>query len=924
MTIILKVNGKEYELNVPPSKRLLDVLRDDLGLTGTKYGCGTGECGACTVLVDGKPSPSCIMLAAQAEGMEITTIEGVRNLPIFEKIENAFAEFGAVQCGYCTPAMVLNTIYLLNKNEKPSREEIRSAISGVYCRCGCYQKIIDAIESIVDADHKNKIPHENPVGIVGAGVQRIDVKEKIEGRSIYAIDLKPIGMRRYDDLLYLKFLKSPFAHAKIKSIDVEEAMKQKGVELILTHENVPDVHFTTAGQTYPEPSPYDTRLLNDKVRYLGEPVAIVAAESEEICERAIALIKVQYEPLKAVFDPEEALEDGAPKIHDQGNLIDEMDKEIGSVEEGFKEADVIIERDYETQIQKHIHLEPWSSLTHLEGNKLQVETTNQVVFHVRRILSRVLDLPMSRIGVKSMTIGGGFGGKQELCLEAWAGFVTLKTGRPVFVSLSREEQFYISRRRHSAKMKVKIGAKKSGELTAILMDVITETGAYGSHAITVTSNIGSMTLPLYSRLCKDMRLHAKVTYTNKPIAGAFRGYGTTQGTYALECAMDELAEKLEMDPIDLRLKNIIREGDVDPISEVLTEGGKAIPRVIKSCGIEECLKKGREIFRWDEKRRSGKKGIGLACGMKGSGVAGYELASSMVKLNEDGTILVTAGASDLGQGSNSAMAQIAAESVGVKLEDVEVVSADTDKTLFDMGTYACSVTYVTGNAVERAASELKRKIIELVSKNKKLEKKRLDIKDGKISVDGKFEMELKEIAMDSVYGEEREQLVGIGSAEDLISPPPFTAHFVELDVDKETGKVKILRYLNLTDIGTIINPVAAEGQVQGAILQGIGYALFEEMKFDAEGRILNPDLTNYKIPSALDAVDIETYFVKTYEPTGPYGAKSVGEICNVSVAPAIANAIYAATGMRFRKLPISREKIAMAEKEKEERIEEKK
>jgi putative selenate reductase molybdopterin-binding subunit len=909
MKINLKVNGKRFELEVPPSKRLLDVIREDLGLTGTKYGCGTGECGACTILLDGKPVPSCIMLAAQANNQEITTIEGVQTHPLFKKIEEAFIAKGAVQCGYCTPAMVLTTLYLLEKKPKATREEIEELISGVYCRCGCYQKVIDAIELIVKGE-KAQFASSAHSHIVGERIGRIDLKDKIRGKAIYAIDLKPFAMWRFKDLLYLKFLRSPYPFAKIKSINLKEAEALEGVELVLTYKNVPRVKFTTAGQAYPEPSPYDTRVLNNPVRYVGEPVAVVAARNEEIAEDALKLIKVEYEPLEPVFDPDEAMKPNAPKIHPKGNLIAELHKRIGNINQGFKKAEVRLEREYETQIQKHIHLEPYACLTHWELGKLVVETSSQVVFHCRRILSHILNLPMGKLRVRSWTIGGGFGDKQELTLEHYAALITLKTRKPVWASLTREEQFYLSRRRHSAKVKIKLGAKRSGEFTAISMEALSDTGAYGAHGITVTTNIGGMTLPLYTKNCKSLAFDAKVVYTNKPIAGALRGYGTPQGAFPLECAIDELAECLKIDPIDLRLKNLISEGDIDPVFEVLSEGGKAAPRRINSCQLAKALEEGRKLFDWNKKKG---KGIGVACGMKGSGVAGFELSASLARLNEDGTVTLTMGASDIGQGAESAIAQIGAQAIGTKLEDVEVIAADTDRTLFDMGTYASSVTYVTGEAVRRAGINLKKKILKHAAKLMGRRTKDLDIKDGEVYVKEEPNdfVTLKEVAMKAVYGSKKEQLVGIGNAEDLTSPPPFTAHFVEVKVDEQTGQVKIVRYLNLTDIGTVINPTAAEGQLEGSIAQGIGYALFEEVKLDKQGNILNPDLTNYKIPSALDLPKIETRFIKTYEPTGPFGAKSAGEICLAPVAPAIANAIYDAIGVRFRELPITKEKIAM-------------
>ncbi|MDY6986372.1 MAG: molybdopterin cofactor-binding domain-containing protein [Candidatus Thermoplasmatota archaeon] len=904
MKIEFEINGKHVAVDCDPQKSLLRVIREDLGLTGTKYCCGSGECGACTVLFDGKPVTSCIMKATQANGHRIETIEGIRKKEEFEDIERAFIAKGALQCGYCTPAFVLYAYYILNKSKsenksnkkkEKTRDEIRKEVSGVYCRCGSYQKVIDAIEALLRGEEIDLLPEGSDV--VGKGVERKDYREKIEGRAIYAYDLK--SMIKGRGVLYLKFLRCPYAFARIKRIDTS---KVRGAELILTCENVPQIYFTTAGQSYPEASPYDTKVLNNPVRYVGEPVAIVAANSEELAEEALKDISVEYEVMKPILDPEKSLKlNDEIKIHPESNVVGEMHEVVGDPDEGFKEAEVILEREYEVQMQKHIHLEPYASFSYWDKNTLVVETGSQVVYHCRRTISRILNLPENRIRVLSHTMGGGFGDRQEMTLEHYVSLVAYLTGKPCFASLTREEQFFLSRRRHRAKIRIKLGAKRDGKLTAMSMEALSDTGAYGSHGVTVTTNMGSMTLPLYTKHCKNIGFDATIVYTNTPIAGAFRGYGTVQGGFALESAMDELAESLSMDPIDLRLENVIEGGAIDPLSEVLSEGGEAIPRKIESCGIEEALRKGRELFNWDGKK---KEAIGVACGMKGSGVAGFEFANATARLNEDGTITVSIGAADIGQGAESAMAQIAAQASGISFKDIKVISADTERSPFDMGTYASSVTYVTGMAVKRAAEDLREKILKRVERTYGRKAK---LKDSMLE-----DKPIKEFAMDCFYGNDKEELCGKGSAIDLTSPPPFTAHFVELDVNKATGEVRIKRYLAMSDIGAVINPIAAEGQIQGGILQGTGYALFEDMLFDEEGKLLNPNLTNYKIPSALDAPDIESHFIESNEPSGPFGAKSCGEIAFVPVAPAIANAIYKATGIRFRKLPITRERMAMS------------
>ncbi len=754
--------------------------------------------------------------------------------------------------------------------------------------------------------------------IVGKNVIRTDAERKVKGKTVFGFDYGTIAKRRFDDLLHIKFVRSTHGHSKIKEIDTSKAEDMEGVVGIFTHEDVPDVKFTTAGQSYPEPSPYDTKVLNEKIRFYGEPVALVAAESEGIAEKAAEKIEVEYEKLPVILDPEEAIESEA-NIHEGGNVQDEIDVEVGEMDKSIENSDVVIEREFETQIQKHCHLEPHACVTRIDENgNLLVESTNQVVYHVRRILSNIFDIPYGDIRVKSWEIGGGFGDKQEMGIEHYATLVTVKTGRPAFAYFDRKEQFFLSRRRHAAKLKVRIGADEDGTINGIHIDATSDTGGYGTHGTTVTSNMGTMTLPLYAKDCENLKFTAKVVYTNKPPAGAFRGYGTVQGGFALECTIDELAEKLGLDPIDIRVKNAIEAGIIDPLSKVISEGGKIIPREIKSCGLKETLVKGKELFDWEEKGKEGRdvegskrRGIGVASAMKGSGVVGFELASSHIKLNEDGTVQVTTGASDMGQGLNSVLSQIAAETIGINLEDVKMVSADTEKTTFSMGTYASSGTYMEGRAVKKAAEELRGKILERAGEIMDEKPEELKAENGKVFVkeDPERTIEVEKVAMDTIYGEKKTQLEGFGDVEDILSPPPFSTHLVEVEVDVETGEVDITRYLTLSDIGTPINPIAAEGQIEGAVTQGIGYALYEELRFDEEGRIENPSFRNYHIPTSDEVPEIEAEFVKTHEPSGPYGAKSVGEIGMVPPAPAIANAIYDAIGVRFRELPITPDKV---------------
>ena len=759
-----------------------------------------------------------------------------------------------------------------------------------------------------------------PMKVLGRPLPRIDARRKLRAETYFAYDLFARAKSLPGGLLFMKIVRSSIPHGIIESIDTSEAEDVPGVVAIFTHEDVPKIKFTTAGQSYPEASPYDMLILDKKVRFVGQPVALVVAESQEAAEEAAAKVRVKYQMLPAVFDPEEALKPDAPKIHDGGNLIGEIKVDVGDVEAALKESEVVIEREYKTQIIKHCHLEPYACLAYIDENgNLVIETANQVIYHTRRIIARALGIPIGKVKVVQTDIGGGFGDRQEVGCEHYAAFAAWKLGRPVFLALSRTEQFYLSRRKHAGKFKIRMGATRDGIIKAIEMRVIEDAGAYGTHAMTVMANMGSMTLPLYTKHCKNLRFYAKAVYTNKVPGGAFRGYGTVQGGFALEMAVNELAEVLGMDPVELRLKNLVEEGDKDPIFEHLSERGKGIPRIFHSCKAKEALLRGAELFGWGRKKpeQEGpiKRGYGLAMGMKGSGVALYELGAAFLKMNEDGTVDVFQSAADMGQGAFNTLAAIAAEAIGIPVDWVHVVRPDTSVTPFDYGTYASSTTYVTGNAVLKAAKMLKEKVLKRAAKMMGRDPNDLEIEDGKVFVkeNPSESVDVRDVAMDAYYGSlPREVLVGYGFAEDYISPPPFTAHFAEVEVDEELGTVRVVRYVAVTDSGKIINPKAAEGQVIGAVGFGIGYALLEEVKYNEKGYILNPNFRKYLIPSAHEIPDVIVDFVESDEPTGPFGAKSIAEVAFVPVAPAIASAVRDAIGVWIRELPITPEKVLKA------------
>ncbi|HKZ52986.1 MAG TPA: molybdopterin cofactor-binding domain-containing protein [Candidatus Acidoferrales bacterium] len=764
---------------------------------------------------------------------------------------------------------------------------------------------------------------------VGKRVRKVDGVKLVTGRPAFTDDIHLPG------LLYGKILPSPHAHARIKRIDTRKALALPGVVAVLTWKDVPRVPHTTAGQSWPEPSPYDTYLLDNKVRFVGDRVAAVAAESRALAEEALRLIKVDYEVLPAVLDMEQADAPGAPVIHDEPdsrgihdaahNIAGHILKEIGSVEEGFRQADLIFEHEYRTPRVQHCSIEPHVTIAWLdEDNRLVLRTSTQVPYHTRRQVAMILQIPVQRVHVIKPRIGGGFGGKQEMLLEDICGALALATRRPVKMELTRHEEFFMSRSRHPQILRVKLGIKRDGTILANQMTVLATTGAYGSHCNTVQGNTGQKVLPIYR--ASHQRFECKVVYTNMPVAGAFRGYGCPQGYFALESAADEIAHTLGLDPVEFRHKNIIRLGDIDELSAVLGEGRRGLPRHIRSCGLPECLDRGAATIGWSRKRHAhevpGKphlrRGVGMACSMQGSAIAGVDWAAALLKMNEDGSFNLQVGATDLGTGSDTVIAQIAAEALGVSVDKMIVTSSDTDFTPFDVGAYASSTTIISGGAAKKAAELVRGQILEAASKMLEVPPDKLTCRDNRVVTVCECEksVTMEEVALYAMYTL-KHQIMANASHFNTDSPPPFCAQFAEVEVDTETGQVQVLELVTAVDLGVAINPLQAEGQVEGAVAQSLGYALSEEMLFDPQGRMTNASFTDYKMFTAKDMPKLTTLLVETEEPLGPYGAKSIAEVPINAPAPAVANAIFNAIGVRFHKLPIRPEDVLRALREKQ-------
>jgi len=763
---------------------------------------------------------------------------------------------------------------------------------------------------------------------IGKNIGKIDAMALATGQPLFTDDIS------FPNTLHIKILYSPHAHAIIEDIDTSEAEKIPRVKLILTYKNTPQVLHTTAGQGWPEPSPYDTCMFNKKVRYVGDRVAAVAAETEEIAYEALKHIKVNYKKLPAVFDPEEAMKEGAPVIHDEEgisgvynpkrNIVSHIEVKAGDIEKGFEESDVVVEDTFEMQYAQHCPIEPHATITYLdEYGRLVIRTSTQVPFHVRRIVAQVLEIPVQNIRVIKPRIGGGFGVKQEIILEEISAFVTLKTSRPARLVYTREEEFVSSRTRHPMKVTVKIGAKKNGIFNAIKMYALSNNGAYGTHGLTVTSNTGSKTLPLYNK-APNIEFIADVAYTNLPVAGAYRGYGATQGYAALEQVVDEIAEKLGMGPAEIRKINHIKVGETSPIFKALGEGREGVTQYIQSEATDKLLELGTKEIGWYEKIRKPAKeatkvrGIGMALLMQGSGIPLIDMGAATIKLNEDGSFNVLYGGTDIGTGLDTVVAQIVSETLGVKPEQIIVYAADTDVTPFDKGAYASSGTFISGGAVYNAALKVREQILEVTKEIfGEFNTKDFILKDGfVISEKSGKKVSLSEIAYQTLYLKKQQQIMATSSFVSDSSPPPFAAHFIEIEVDKETGIITPIKYVAAVDCGVAINPELAKGQIIGSIVNGIGYALTEEYKFSQTGKLINSNFMEYRIPSSRDIPDIKTILVETYEPKGPYGAKSVAEININGPIPAIGNALYNALGIRIHKLPYTPEKVLEALKNK--------
>lgn len=754
---------------------------------------------------------------------------------------------------------------------------------------------------------------------INQSIPKVDSMGLLLGKPAYTDDLAP------RDALIVKVLRSPYAFATIQSIDTAKALLIPEIKCVLTHENVPDQTFSRAGQGFPEPSPYDAKILDRTVRYVGDAVAVVAGTTEAMVDLAIKRIKVVYEVHTPVIDFEKALDHEIlvhaggntysqfPIGHEPGrNLAASYEMAIGDVQGVMGQCDVVHQATYYTQAQSHAMTEPHSVVTYFDvQDRLTVVSSTQTPFHIRRILARNLHLPLSKVRVIKPRIGGGFGGKQAVHGEFYTSLVTIMTGKPARLIYTRKEVFESTYTRHQMRFDVTMGATKEGIIKAIDVSVLSNTGAYGEHALTVLMVSGAKSLPLYNRV-EAVGFKGEVVYTNSTPAGAFRGYGAIQGNFALESMMDEMASKLAMDPVLFRRLNMIKEGETSKIFEVMGEGKEGTAMIVESCKLEACIESAMQSIGWHAKfprtvvNKHTVRGVGMALAMQGSGIPYIDMAAAVIKLNDDGFFNLMVGATDLGTGSDTILAQMAAEVLNVPADQIIVYSSDTDLTPFDTGAYASSTTFVSGHSVKKAAEAMKKLIEEKAGAFLGGEQA---IFDGHKVKTHDRQMSLSEFATQITYSEEQEQLVAHGSYLCAKSPPPYMAGVCEVEIDTRTGACKVIDYHAFSDCGTLINPNLAKIQVEGALLQGIGMALYEEAVYLENGRQANNSFLTYKVPTRMEVGNMTVGFVDSYEPSGPFGAKSVGEIGVDTPPAAIANAIYNAVGVRMRKLPITSENL---------------
>ncbi|WP_354644415.1 molybdopterin-dependent oxidoreductase [Kitasatospora camelliae] len=889
------VNGRGFEREPAPGQCLRTFLRE-LGHPGVKKGCDAGDCGACTVWLDGVPVHSCVTPAFRAEGRAVTTVEGLGTPGDLHPVQRRFRDAPGFQCGFCTAGMIMTTAALTEEQ----RQDLPRALKGNLCRCTGYRAIEDAVRGVVGVAGSAE-----PGRAVGTSVGAPAAEEVVTGRAEFTMDA------RMDGMLHLKVLHSPHAHARIVSIDKSAALAVPGVRRVYTWADVPRRRFTTAIHTDHLVDPDDTYVLDNTVRFVGQRVVAVLADSVAAAEEGCRRVAVEYEVLPAVFDPEEAMAEGAPQVHAADdpfvrdparNILLELHSDIGDVEAGFAEADVVHEGTYSSPRVQHAHLETHGSIAWMADGRLNVRTSSQSPSIAKVKLAYLFALRPDRLRVFCRRVGGGFGGKQEVISEDLAALAALDTGRPVSFEYTREEEFTTASPRHPMTLTVRLGAKADGTLTAFQVRNVSNTGAYGNHG-GETLYAGGAAVMLYR--CPNKRYDAYSVYTNTVPSGALRGYGMTQPAFAVESAMDELARALHLDPLELRRRNIVRPGD--PLV-ALHDGPDDV--AFTEDGLGRCIDLvERALARAPQEPPPGSGwlvGTGVASSLHETAPPTEHLSEAWVTLGDDLVYELAVGTVEFGEGTSTAHVQIAADQLGTVPARIRLVQSDTDRTGFDTGAFASAGLFVAGNAVLRAAGAVRDRIVEFAAAYTGVHPVLCSLEDGEVLC-GERRVPLAELV-----AEARARGIRFTAARKAYGSPRSVTSNTQgfrIAVHRVTGEIRVLYSVQAADAGVVINPAQVRGQVEGGVAQGIGFALTENHRLDADGAVANPNLRNYRIPTFADVPRTEVLLVDTSDSFGPVRSKGMAECCINPVAPALANALHDATGVRFRSLPLTPERI---------------
>jgi len=917
-SMTLTVNGQLHQVAPRPGAMLSEVIRQDLGLTGTKIGCSELECGSCTVLLDGEPVLACVLPAAKATGRRVTTIEGLAADGLLHPLQQAFVNYGAVQCGFCIPGQLMTAAALLASNPEPSPAEIRHALKDTLCRCAGYPTIIRAVQaagrSLATGEPVGMpdLVHTDDHQVIGQLLARPDARAKVDGSALFADDLTFPGM------LHGRTLRAMVPHGRLVRIDTARAESMPGVRALLTAKDIPGQ--LNHGLVYKD---WPTLIgQGERIRYVGDALALVAADSLQAADRALAAIEVEIEPLPVVADPVSARRPEAPQLHDQGNLLKHIKVRKGDLAAGLAAADTVLEETFHTAITEHAYLEPECSLARpTDDGRLEVYTGSQIPYADREQIAAVLGWPVDQVRVIGTLVGGGFGGKEDIAGQIHAALLAQATGRPVKILYDRHESLLVHPKRHATQIRLRLGADRDGRLTAAETELYGDTGAYASLGDKVMTRATTHSAGPY--VVDNVQADCYAMYTNNPPAGAFRGFGVTQSAFAIESAMDMLAERLGLDPIQIRRRNAFQLGSVTNTGQVLRE----------SVGLHECL----DRMEAEIKLRTGAadpfapqpvagqpnmvRSWGIALAYKNTGLGGGapDKSSAEVELFEDGTAEVRTSAAEIGQGLVTVAQMIAAEELALPPGSVRVLLSDTDLTPDGGPTTASRQTYVTGNAIRFASRTLRQALSAALAEKYDLPPSQIRYVEGLAQVNGHQVPIGEAVAALKADGQQARasyeywapETQPLGDPGDMHFAFSFAAQAAEVEVDRRTGEVRVLTLIAVNDVGKVINPLGLLGQVEGGVMMGLGNALTEHFIVE-QGEVFSDRLARYRMPSIEHTPEIVSIALEHPTADGPYGAKGIGEIASIPTTPAITNAIYHAVGVRITRLPVDQDQLALA------------